>query len=416
MTSTTPDTDAMRVLVVDDDRFQRRVAMTMLRDLGIQHIEEADNGTTALTKLRSADRPFDFALCDLEMPGMDGVEFLSQLGTDQPGMAVFLASSMDRPLIAAVETMAASSGLRVLGGMQKPLTRDALARALKVLHGQRARRSTQIDDVPFTAAELRQALALHQFVPFFQPKIDLTTGHLKGAEALVRWRHPELGLIPPGRFISIAEETGLIGELTWSMLDGAMTLLKEWLPLGLDLIVSVNITVSFLEELAVTENITALAQKHGVPPNRVMLELTESMATTDLVAVVGNLVRLRMRGFGLSIDDFGTGYASMQQLSRIPFSELKVDRSFVAGAAQNSHLRTILESSVQLGKRLGLTTIAEGVETMEELDLVRMLGCDVAQGYYFARPMPANDFVKWAGTWIKDRLTRPEFNAVVVRS
>ena len=401
--------ESLSILIVDDDPFQRRVVGALLRDLGVRMLFEADNGSTALALLRQADQPVDLTICDLEMPEMDGVEFLSQLGTEHPGLAVFLASSMDRALIGAVESMATSNGLRVLGGMQKPVAREPLMRALAALKNHRARKVNVSNDVPFTAGDIKEALALRQFVPFFQPKIDINSGELKGVEALVRWKHPELGLVAPIRFIPLAEECGLIGDLTWSMLDSSMTLLKQWLPLGLDVSVSVNITVSFLEEIAVTENIVALAEKHNVPANRIMLEVTESMASTDLVAVVGNLVRLRMRGFGLSIDDFGTGYASMQQLSRIPFSELKVDRSFVAGASQNSQLRTILESSVQLGKRLGLTTIAEGVETMEELDLVRTLGCDIAQGYYFARPMPASDFVAWAGTWTEERLTRPEF-------
>ena len=402
MTTAADSVPVTRALVVDDDPVQRLIATSLLRDLGVPTIVQASDGLEALALVRDSESQFQITLCDLDMPGMDGVEFLSQLGAEQPGSAVVVLSSMDAPLIAAVQTMASSNGLRVLGAMQKPLSRSRLRTFLSSARGYPPPEEPRYTEDLFTVEDLREGIEDRQFIPFFQPKIDLNTGMVKGAEALMRWRHPRYGMVAPGRFIPLAESTGLIVPMTWSMLDAVMERMTAWTPMGIDFAISINITIGFLEELAVTENISAMATKYGLPSSRIILEITESMATSDLVAVLGNLVRLRMRGFGLSIDDFGTGYASMQQLSRIPFSELKVDRSFVAGAAEQEHVRAILHSSVQLGKRLGLMTIAEGVETAEELALVRSIGCDQAQGYFFAKPMDPVAFVRWIDAWRRD--------------
>jgi len=391
---------SIRAIIVDDDAIARRLAVGVLHSLDIRAIVQANDGVEALATIRGEGHAIDLALCDLEMEGMDGVEFLAQLGAERPGMAVVLLSGMEKSLIESVEGMARSSGLRVLGAMQKPVDRDRLAGLISRMSGTRATRAPTHDAAAqITVEDLKQGLDERQFVAFYQPKIDLSNGDLIGAEALVRWRHPAKGLVPPNRFIPLAEDSGLVIDLTWFMLESAMRTIHDWSPAGLDIAIAVNITVGFLEELAVTENIISLAQNLKVPANRIILEITESTATSNVVTVVGNLARLRMRGFGLAIDDFGTGYASMQQLSRIPFNELKVDRSFVAGAARYPNLRTILESSLELGKRLGLQTTAEGIETNDELMLLRGIGCDTAQGFLFGKPMESVQFLAWAAEW-----------------
>lgn len=391
---------SIRAIIVDDDAIARRLAAGVLRNLGVNPEFEAADGVEALARIRQESSRIDLALCDLEMDGMDGVEFLSQLGSERPGMSVVLLSGMEKSLIESVEGMARSSGLRVLGALQKPVDRDKLSGLIARMSAAHSTNSASGDaGTLITVEDIARGLAERQFVPYFQPKIDLTSGKVTGVEALVRWRHPQLGLVPPNRFIPLLEDSGQIVELTWFMLDSSMRTLVEWLAKDLDISVSVNVTVDFLEEFAVTENIIALAQNLNAPPQRVTLEITESTAATHELTVIGNLARLRMRGFGLAIDDFGTGYASMQQLSRIPFKELKVDRSFVSGAARYPNLRTILESSLNLGRRLGLKTVAEGIETMDELRLVRSIGCDMAQGFLFAKPMEAGHFPRWVSDW-----------------
>ncbi|MFN0305239.1 MAG: EAL domain-containing protein [Burkholderiales bacterium] len=391
---------SIRAIIIDDDAIARRLAAGALRNLGVNPEFEAADGVEALARIRQEGNRIDLALCDLEMDGMDGVEFLSQLGAERPGMSVVLLSGMEKSLIESVEGMARSSGLRVLGALQKPVDRDKLSGLIARMSAAHSTNSASGDaGTLITVEDIARGLSEKQFVPYFQPKVDLVSGDVTGVEALVRWRHPQLGLVPPNRFIPLLEDSGQIVELTWFMLESSMRTLAEWLPKGLDISISVNVTVDFLEEFAVTENIIALAQNLNAPPQRVTLEITESTAATHVLTVIGNLARLRMRGFGLAIDDFGTGYASMQQLSRIPFNELKVDRSFVSGAARYPNLRTILESSLNLGRRLGLKTVAEGIETMDELRLVRSIGCDTAQGFLFAKPMEAAHFLRWISEW-----------------
>jgi EAL domain-containing protein (putative c-di-GMP-specific phosphodiesterase class I) len=386
-------------LIVDDDAVARRLAAGVLRAIGCEPVFEATDGVEGLAYLRRDVTPVDVVICDLDMDGMDGVEFLSELGAERPGMAVVLASGMHRSIMAAVEEVARSSGLRVLGVIDKPVDRQRLGKMLEpVKQGTTSAGANAIDE-SFTHDEIRQGLNDRQFVLYYQPKVDLRDGKLVGAEALARWNHPERGLVPPMSFIPAAEQSGLINELTWTLFDSGLRTAAEWQSEGRDITLSVNITVGFLEELAVTENIMALTQSQKVMPDRIVLEITESTATTDVVPVIGNLARLRMRGFGLAIDDFGTGYSTMQQLSRIPFNELKVDRTFIAGATQQADVRAILESSVELGRRLRLQTTAEGIETLDELSLLRSIGCDTAQGFLFAKPMEPSAFRAWADEW-----------------
>ncbi len=389
----------LSVLVVDDDSIARRLAAGILRSLGIDRAAEVTDGIEALAHLRRSEEPVDVVLCDLEMEGMDGIEFLAELAIACPDAAIVLVSGMHRSVMAAVEEMAKNTRLRVLGAIEKPLDRQRLLTLLDTLRSDNRPRVQQEKPESFSQREIQNGLTNQQFVLYYQPKVDLRDGRLIGAEALARWIHPERGIVQPLSFIPAAEENGLINELTWNLLDAAMRTAADWSQVGLNISLSVNITVGFLEELAVTENIIALTNRQNVLPERIVLELTESMATTDIVPVIGNLARLRMRGYGLAIDDFGTGYSTMQQLSRIPFNELKVDRSFIEGAARQSEVRAILESSLELGRRLRLQTTAEGIETLEELAMLRAIGCDTAQGFLFARPMEASAVCGWANEW-----------------
>ncbi|MFM9883896.1 MAG: EAL domain-containing protein [Burkholderiales bacterium] len=399
MAHATPPHSHLRVLIVDDDVVARRLAVGILRSCGIDHTIEAADGFKALTYLRQSIEPIDLVISDLEMDGMDGIQFLAELADQCPNAAIVLVSAMHRSVLAAVEELARNTGLRVLGAIEKPLERERMHALLEGLKsGQPIQAPEEILE-SFSHEEIHDALTDHQIVLFYQPKVDLRDGRLIGAEALARWRHPRRGIIPPMSFIPAAEKSGLINELTWKMLESGLRTAADWGNAGLDISVSINITVGFLEEFAVTENIIALTSRLNVLPDRIVLELTESMNATDIVPVIGNLARLRMRGFGLAIDDFGTGYANMQQLSLIPFNELKVDQSFIKGAVSQPDVRAILESSLELGRRLRLQTTAEGIETVDELAMLRTIGCDTAQGFLIAQPMEESAFCAWANEW-----------------
>jgi EAL domain-containing protein (putative c-di-GMP-specific phosphodiesterase class I) len=334
------------------------------------------------------------------MPGMDGMEFLRHLGESGFPGSVILTSALDPKLLASVETMAEAYGINLLGAVEKPLTPGKLAPLLDGHARAQAkpdRRKTA--DPAFTLEEIAAGLRNDEFEPYFQPKIELATGEVKGAEALARWRHPQKGIIAPYAFIKPLEDNGLIDELTWIMLAKAAACCSTWRSAGLETTVSVNLSLKSLIDVKIAKHVTELVRSQNLEPRHMVLEVTESAATTDTGKALENLARLRIKGFGLSIDDYGTGYSSMQQLTRIAFTELKIDQSFVANAARQESARVILESSLAMAKKLNITAVAEGVETQADWDLLRQLGCGLAQGYLIARPMEAWAYLDWVRDW-----------------
>jgi EAL domain-containing protein (putative c-di-GMP-specific phosphodiesterase class I) len=229
----------------------------------------------------------------------------------------------------------------------------------------------------------------------YQPKVCLRTGLLRGVEALARWRHPQAGDVPAGRFVELAEASGLIGELSFAVIDSALRSLAYWCSRGLRLSLALNLSPRLLTVPDLVGELLARVRAHGIEPPQVVLELTESSVVAAYDGGIGVLTRLRLKGFGLSIDDYGTGYASMSQLARIPFSELKVDRQFVHGAAVRHAQRMLLESALETARRFDLVSVAEGVERSADWRLLQTLGCDVAQGYLIARPMAADALQPW---------------------
>jgi diguanylate cyclase (GGDEF)-like protein len=241
------------------------------------------------------------------------------------------------------------------------------------------------------AGELRRAIEAGELVVHFQPKAELASGRIVGVEALVRWQHEERGLIPPNEFVPIAERTGLIKPLSRYVLAAALNQCQAWNAAGLDLHVAVNLTVPDLLDLELPDRIAALLAETGVRANQLELEITETTILADPFRVRQVLNRLNELGLGLAIDDFGTGYSSLAYLKRLPVQTIKIDRSFVMGMCEDSSDATIVRSTIDLGRNLGLDVVAEGVESQEVWDALRAQGCSLAQGYFIGRPMPAED-------------------------
>ena len=241
------------------------------------------------------------------------------------------------------------------------------------------------------AGELRGAIETGQLLVFFQPKADLHSGRVVGAEALVRWQHPERGFIPPNEFIPIAERTGLIKPLSRYVLAAAVKQCAAWNAAGYDLRVSVNVTVPDLLDFDFPDRIEALIDEADVGPEQLELEITETTILADPVHVREVLTRLNEFGLRFAIDDFGTGYSSLAYLRRLPVHTIKIDRSFVMGMSEDASDATIVRSTIDLGRNLGLEVVAEGVETQEVWSELRALGCSVAQGYLVGRPVPADE-------------------------
>lgn len=390
----------LRFLVAEDHDFQRSVLVRMLESLGAKAVHEAADGHGALKILQDPTRPVDIVISDLEMPGMDGMEFVRHLGETGVRVSIILASALERKLLASIATMSEAYGINLLGVVEKPITPGKLEALIKLHKPAQAQWGRPKPAGPtFTLEEIAAGLKNDEFEPFFQPKVELATGRVKGAEALARWRHPQQGIIAPYAFIEPLEDNGLIDELAWVMLTKAAAFCSTWRSAGLEATVSVNLSLKSLTDIQLADRVTELVLSENLEPRHMVLELTESAATTDVGKALENLARLRMKGFGLSIDDYGTGYSSMQQLTRIAFTELKIDQSFVTNAAKQESAKVILESSLDMAKKLNITAVAEGVETQADWNLLRQLGCGLAQGYFIARPMEAGAYLNWVRGW-----------------
>jgi predicted signal transduction protein with EAL and GGDEF domain len=243
--------------------------------------------------------------------------------------------------------------------------------------------------------ELRTALEAGQLVLDYQPKLDLTSGLIVGLEGLVRWHHPTRGRVPPGEFIPFAEQTGFMRDITrWVVTEGAK-FAGELAKRDLQVSVSVNVSAQDIENPAFSGGIADVIRELRLEPGRLTLEITESGLLSETENALRNLQSIAALGVRLSVDDFGTGYATLKQLQKLPVHELKVDRSFVSGMNQNRGNQTIVRSTIELGKQLGLRVTAEGVETVAELRALATMGCHEIQGYYLAKPMPPVEVIAW---------------------
>jgi EAL domain-containing protein (putative c-di-GMP-specific phosphodiesterase class I) len=383
------------VLVIDDSAVQRRHSVGLCRELGVGLVHEAGNGREALALLGALTALPSVLLVDLEMPTMDGPELLAQLRQRNIDVSIIVASSRERALLQSVRQMGSILGLRILGTIQKPLTRETLA-TLFAAHNQPCDAQSKPSRHPGIDAEaLRSGIQREQIHAHFQPKMEIATGKICGAEALARWQEPAQGLILPDEFIPLAERHDLIHPLTLQILSQAMLQVVSWTAESCDLAVAVNLSPLLLDRPNLVEEVVQLQQGYGLPAERVIFEVTESSLSRDPAAALRILTRLRLRGFGLSLDDYGTGFASMAQLAQIPFTELKIDRAFVRGVCERETLRVMLRSTIAMAQELGLMTVAEGVETEEELELLRRYGCTVAQGWLIAKSMPPAQFAQW---------------------
>jgi EAL domain-containing protein (putative c-di-GMP-specific phosphodiesterase class I)/CheY-like chemotaxis protein len=379
----------LRFLVVEDQGFQRWTIEHMLKSLGATEVHSAEEGRQALEIVRTASPAVDVIVTDLNMPGMDGIEFIRHLGESGSRAAILLVSEQDPTLLESVAAMTEAYGVGLLQALRKPLTAQKLAAAIG-----RYRKPAAVAEAPraFTLREIDAGIRNDEFAPHFQAKVALADGSITGAEALARWHHPQHGLVAPARFVGVLETSGKIDAMTMAVLRKAAAECRNWRSRGLHATVSVNVSLTLLVDVGLADRFHDAVAEHGLEPADVVLEVTETAATSHVAHVLENLSRLRMKGFGLSIDDYGTGYASMQQLARVPFTELKIDQSFVRHAVNGGASRAMLESSLEIAAKLGIPAVAEGVANAEELALLRELACPFAQGNYLLEPLPGPEF------------------------
>ncbi len=398
----------MSVLVVDDEEFDRDIVVTALQTLGIRQIFQAGGGEEALTLLKSTH--VDAIVTDIRMPGMDGPQFLRHLSEVHCASAIILLSGVNDDIQRSIGNLGRSHGLNIIGFIHKPATLDMLQRALEIAAAQQKKNKGHTNAAPvreFTPDVLREAMKQGQIHPWYQPKVDIGQLRLIGAEALARWRTTDGTLISPGMFVPEIEQAGLADELFFCMLNQVLADMRRWKANDCLFKVSVNLSMACALQLDLPEKISALLERHAVPVEQLVIEVTESQLMGDVSAALETLTRLSLLGLTLSIDDFGTGYSSLSQVAALPFTELKIDGSFVQNAGKNVKANAILDSMITLGRSLGMSVVAEGIETHDQLDFLRRSGAHVLQGYLIAKPMPANQLDSWLAEWRPGTMDHP---------
>lgn len=370
---------ANRLLVIDDQadlcEFISEAAATM--GFEARAVTQPDAFRRAVQEFQPT-----VVVLDLQMPGADGIELLRYLGERGSKAQVLVASGMDQRVLATAQQIGRAQGLNMLGALQKPIMLADLEATL---------RQCLRSDTPITATALTAALDKREILVHYQPKATrVAPGRwiVEGVEALARWEHPSLGFISPARFIPLAEKNSLIRRLTEQVLEMSLAQCRAWDATGLHMSVAVNLSPQLLNDLAFPDQVARMAAQVGADARRIIFEVTESAAMFDPGTTMDVLTRMRVKNFGLSIDDFGTGYSSLKQLYLMPFSELKIDTSFVRDIFAHEDARTMVETMILLAHKLRLTACAEGVESQEVLDFLDSLACDRAQGYFIGRPMP----------------------------
>ncbi len=333
---------------------------------------------------------------DLRIPGCDGIEVLRLLSQIHCEAGIWIISGCDAGVLQSAETLAKEQGLNLQGSIAKPLRYRQLQKILQLTLKPNQPQSYVNRDIEFDRRDFEKALAAKEFIPFYQPQVSGKNLQLLGFEALVRWKHPEWGLVPPVRFISFAEENGLIADLSNLMFYATFNDYKRWQEAGISPSISINISGVEMDNLQLPEKLIEQMTLAGMPVQNLALELTESTLMEEMTKSLDIMTRLRMKGMHLSIDDFGTGYSSMVQLHRAPFTEIKIDRSFVMKLPGNSEATAIVEIITMLGHKLGMQVVAEGVETEEQVTFLRQIHCDKLQGYFFAKPQPLESALAWA--------------------
>jgi len=386
-----------QILVVDDHQIFLELIRRHLYRLGFDQVTTCISPIDALQMIEEAPTRFDSLIIDLQMPALDGVSLLRHLSQVPFRGAVIITSSIDGRVLETAGRVGKALGLDIRGILPKPASPEKL---LQLLGAARPTVARDVAPEPQYAPELiARGLQHGEFVPHYQPQISLADGRLIGVEALARWAHPRHGMILPGRFIRSAEESGLICELTLPLVARVLNQARAWEQAGLDITVSVNVAMASCLRPDFPDQLNVAIKQSGLERPNLVLEVTESRALDDTMAAYDIFTRIRLHRISLSIDDFGTGHSSLAQLRDVPFTELKVDQSFVKGAAADPTRRAILEASLTMAHKLGMRTVGEGVETLDDWALLRSLGCAAAQGFIIAEPMPGEQLISWIADW-----------------
>jgi EAL domain-containing protein (putative c-di-GMP-specific phosphodiesterase class I)/ActR/RegA family two-component response regulator len=367
-----------RLLAIDDEKGLLAVVQEIAQTAGYEVVTTTDPD---FFLQQTRDWHPTLVLMDLQMPDVDGVELLRAMAAEQLKAPIILMSGVEDKVLRTVGDLGTDLGLTMRGVLAKPIRMETL------------RRTLDEDAAPAgsnRAEELRDAIAGGQLVLHYQPVIRLASRELIGFEALVRWNHPTEGLIQPDFFIPLAEERGMIDDLTWTVVRLAVEQAARW-ALSIAVPIAINLSATNLNDEAFPDKLAQMCREYGVQPHQIHLELTETATSRDTMRLKAILSRIRLKGFKLAIDDFGIGYSSMMQLRSLPFSTLKIDKSFVSDMLHSEDAGIIVDAILALAGAFRMDVVAEGIETEAQLAALVTRGAISGQGYLIARPAPADD-------------------------
>ena len=394
------DIAQLHFLVAEGDQHERQTLVDLLAGLGARRVSAVPDGHAALRSFEAGiDAAIDIGVLDLDLPGMDGLELIRRLAEGKCRAGIIIVGAHSSDLLFSVETMAQAYGIDLLGSIAKPVTRHRLEALLAHYRPGPQAGAAPAREPEFSFAEVGLGLQARQFTPYFQPMIELETGQVKGLESFARWLHPQHGVLGPAAFIGALEANNRIDFLDWSMIEKSVAACRQLHDKGIPISISINVAPFTLGQASFMAQIDACLARHRMLADYITFEIPESGVLSTDPHFLERLLRLRMQGFGLAIDDYGTGRSNLQLLARIPFTELKIDRSFVDGASKKHALGTVLSSCLGLARSLERRSVAVGVETKEDWDFLQGLGCTYAQGYYIAKPMALEAFPAWLADW-----------------
>ena len=387
---------ANRLLVIDDEPEACDFVKEIAERQGYMVVT-----TTHAQAFREAVQRFQPTVIyvDLHMPEVDGMDLLHFLAREKVEARILVFSGKDDRVLATARHIGRTQGVDVTGTFQKPIDPDTLDGTLQALSTPESR---------LTAADLAEAIVAGDLVAYYQPKLVRVSDQvweIDAAEALVRWQHADYGLVMPNEFMPTADASGQITAITDYVLRTAVEQVSVWRKGGLDLKVTVNLSPQLVGDVEFPDRLVNLLREYDVPASNLILEITEGAALASPDRIIEILKKLKLRGIGLSLDDFGTGYSSLTQIYRMPFDELKIDRSLVQELDQSREAKTMVRAIVDLGHNLHMKVCAEGVESQSALDFLSFIGCDRAQGYLVSRAVPPAELEAAVRGWVPNQDT-----------
>lgn len=380
------------VLIVDDDPTQVLILAGYFHSLRAGSVLETNSAKDALLLLKDHRRAVDLIVSDLMMPDMDGIELLRELKAADYHGKLALISSLDQAMINSARKLGEMHGLNIVGTCRKPLRKASLDSVFLTPESPRSQFGV-VPDVDVTAERIRCGLENGAFRPFYQPKVDIRQRRIVGAEALVRWCDPTMGVLSPAEFLPVVESENLTNEMTFDLMKSIFRDIASWKDRGLNIRTSINVTAHEIAILEFPDIVGRLLRDSGVSPSDIGVEITENAVVEFNTNSLEVLSRLRLMGTEIAIDDFGTGFANIKALKEFPYTELKIDQSFIRGMTNDPFCQETVRAAVTLGRQMNMRLLAEGIETLDEWEFVKQRGVDEVQGFLFAKPMPVEKFV-----------------------